>query len=509
MKKSTYLILLLVSLTLSGHAQVTLNAESGNRAIEQGNCWAFGATSYINTTPISGSWSVRSNQLTNPSLTACWLKTPWIKPASGNITMKARLDVANGTTRAIAFSYVPFDPNAASASKEGTMTTFFTYTFTAPLTTAVQSISVPVPEVIAGTGQPFKILVSFVGTGGNSRMYADDLVFPGEYNSDPANGCLPPVTIKDTDKDGVEDASDEYPSDPYRAYNSYYPSLTQTATLAFEDLWPAGGDNDFNDMVVDYRLLTVTNAANQVVEVFARFSLRASGASFHNGFGFQLDGIEPGKVIRVDGNSTGYTSIYSYAANGLESNQKYATCMVFEDFYKLMKWPGSGNGINTQSLSPFVPYYALEVKLTFIQDGKPASGGTVLNSQLTPNLFNFFIVTETWTGETIGDVRITKPDRGKEIHLPNRIPTSLVNTGLFGTADDDSDPASGKYYKTRNNHPWGIEIVQGFDYPEEKAPVYDAYTYFTEWAASAGTKYTDWFAPKAENRKGDKIYRGK
>lgn len=91
---------------------VTLDAESGNRAIDAGNCWAFGAHAYTNS-PISlvinGNWSVRSNQLTNVSPTASWIKTPWMKIGSGNILFKAKTDGAPGTWRSIEVAYVPYD----------------------------------------------------------------------------------------------------------------------------------------------------------------------------------------------------------------------------------------------------------------------------------------------------------------------------------------------------------------------------------------------------------------
>ena len=58
MKKIFYItVLISLVMTTGSMAQVTLNCESGNRAIEQGNCWGFGANSYSNTANlvISGS----------------------------------------------------------------------------------------------------------------------------------------------------------------------------------------------------------------------------------------------------------------------------------------------------------------------------------------------------------------------------------------------------------------------------------------------------------------------
>jgi hypothetical protein len=274
---------------------------------------------------------------------------------NGNITFKAKFDNGTGTSRGVQLYYIPYD-ESNPPYYEGTPVMFYEYAFTLPWpVTTVQNLNAPIPAEIANSQQVYKIRVSMIGTGGNSRMITDDYVFPGTYWSDPSNACLPLAVSQDADGDGVVDNEDAYPNDPNRAYNSYYPSENQTGTLAFEDLWPGQGDYDFNDMVVDYRMKTVTNAANDVVELFGQFTLRAAGASFHNGFGFQLDGIQPDKIQSVSGNFLSDASIYSIAPNGLENGQTYATCIVFDDFYKVMSWPGSGIGINSDKAAPSVP----------------------------------------------------------------------------------------------------------------------------------------------------------
>ena len=495
MKKLFLLSVLITLVSFSkSMAQVTLNCESGNRAIEQGNCWGFGATSYSNTASlvISGAWSTKSNSLTNSAPTACWIKTPWMKIGNGNITFQTRLDGAgNGVTaKGISLWYIPYDGTASYG--EGTPVQFFTYNYPAFNVTTIRDIAAPIPAAIQNSTAVYKIRVSFTGTGGNERAYSDNFIFPGTYWSDPANGCGPLAVIQDADGDGVADADDAYPNDPNRAYNSYFPSASQSGTLAYEDLWPSIGDYDFNDIVVDYRIQTVTNAANNVVEVFGTFLLKASGASFHNGFGFQLDGIAPNKIISCTGNSIGASSIYTFTANGLESGQTYANCIVFDDFFRIMPWPGIGIGVNTDHSAPFVPYQTLTVHLVFINNGIPAPGGTVPITQLTPAVFNYYMV--------------TRQDRGYEVHLPNHVPTSLANTALFGTKDDNTNPATGKYYKTSNNLPWAVNILQGFDYPVEKAPVNEAYLHFIDWVESSGAAYPNWFSNTPGYRNTSKIY---
>lgn len=487
----SFFVIFLAGFGKTSQAQLILDCESGNRAIEQGNCWVFGAVTYVNTGVINGSWSTRSNSLSNPSPTASWIKTPWMLPGTGNITFQTKLTANNGSTRGVRLFYIPYDPSNAP-NYEGTPVEFYDWEWPT-LNTNTYTITAPLPAEIENSTDPFRIRVSFVGTGGNSRAIGDDYVFPGTYWSDPANGCVPLSTgITDTDGDGVADEDDDYPTDPFRAYNNFFPAQNAYGTVAFEDNWPSRGDYDFNDVVVNYNINRVTNAQNQVVEVLGSFIMRASGASFRNGFGFQMDGITPNKIIEASGFHVSPESIISYAANGLEANQNFANCIVFDNFYKAMSHPGSGTGINTDKSAPFVPYVTLNVTLKFQENGVPAAGGVVNLTELPATAFNFYI--------------FIKQDRGREVHLADRMPTSLVNTALFGTGDDDTNPGTGKYFKTPNNLPWGIDIIQGFDYPIEKAPISEAYLHFVEWAESSGTAYPDWYSNNPGYRDASKIY---
>lgn len=460
--------------------QLTLTCESGNRSTEQAACWGFGAVAYSNLEfRINGFWSARTNQLTSPSLNSCWIKTPWIIPGNGDLTMKARLENASGTTRGIAFSYIPYDPNAPTSYKEGTPVTYSTYNFATPLDIWVKNISIPLPAVIANSQNPYKILISFIGTGGNSRMFADDIVIPGTYWSDPSNGCLPLPTIQDVDLDGVADADDAYPNDQYKAYKTFFPVPNHFSTLAFEDLWPAKGDFDFNDVVIDHYSEIVSNAQNQVVEVNYQFKVRAIGASFHNGFGFELTNINPNAIRSVSGTNIKPGSIYNIAANGTENGQTNATIIAIGDVFSVLPY-GGGNvtGVNTTPGAPYVTPQIVNVKLTFMENGVPGTSGAVSLSQLGSNTFNPFIV--------------VNQSRGKEVHLADYKPTSLANPALFGTLDDDSNPAQNRYYRTKNNLPWALSTYESFQYPIERAEVTKAYLKLIDWVISNGTQYTDW-----------------
>jgi len=289
----------------------------------------------------------------------------------------------------------------------------------------------------------------------------------------------------DTDGDGVADVDDDYPTDPTRAFNNYYPA-PGNGTLAFEDLWPGKGDYDFNDLVCDYRFKTVTNASNKVVEIFATFIIKAFGASLHNGFGFQFvnDNVNQAH-LEASGYNISAGSYISLAANGLESGQIRPTVIVWDDAFRLMQWPGNGIGVNTDPAAPYVTPVVLDIYIEF-------TSLTYTIAEVGIDQFNPFLIVDL--------------NRDVEVHLPDNPPTTLADQTLFGTGQDNSNPATARYYKTANNLPWAINIYESFAYPKEKIEIVDAYNHFVEWAESNGSLYPDWYQDKPGYRNVSNIY---
>jgi len=287
----------------------------------------------------------------------------------------------------------------------------------------------------------------------------------------------------DGDGDGVKDSEDDYPNDPARAFNNYFPAAN-FGSLSFEDLWPGQGDYDFNDLVLDYQFTTVTNVSNKVVDVIGTFVIRAIGAGQPNGFGFQLpnnniaaaDLTVSGTVLKSD-----YIQLED---NGLESGQQKPTIIVFDDANEIMP-PGEGFGVNVDPDKEYVDPDTIVISMAFAINKYTAQDVDLIH-------FNpFMIVSKT---------------RGKEIHLPDYPPTSLVDVTYFGSMDDTSDPNTGRYYKTANNLPWAINISESFDYLIEKNEITLGYLKFYDWAASSGTAYPDWYKDKSGYRNSTVIY---
>jgi len=297
--------------------------------------------------------------------------------------------------------------------------------------------------------------------------------------------ALPPIdyTGTDTDGDGVPDNLDDYPDDPDMAFNNFYFNQGNFGSLVFEDLWPDKGDYDFNDAVIDYNFNQITNANNEMIQIDASFILRAHGAFYHNGFGFEIP-IDNQLVEEVTGDLSMNTGIIDLDQRNMENGQTNAVIMVWDDAYQVLPQQFEGVGVNTNPDVGFVVPDTLNIHVKLIQ------AVSLTQSGIPP--YNPFI--------------FVNGNRSVEVHLADKSPTDLFDTNLFGTGADNSIPAEGRYFKTSNNLPWAINIIESFDYPVEKADITTAYLKFKEWAESEGNLYPDWWHDQAGYRNDENIY---
>jgi LruC domain-containing protein len=290
-------------------------------------------------------------------------------------------------------------------------------------------------------------------TGG--AVQACSIYIPVSNCNTEGNGTAPPA---DSDGDGVMDAQDEYPNDPSKAYNNYYPSSSPSsgATVAFEDQWPIKGDYDLNDVVVSYRYKIVTNAQNRVVQVNGDYTLHATGSGYDTGFAVEFPTLR--------------SSVSGVSGGTLEAGQTKAVIKIFEDIRdEMQEW----NTLPGKPISPLKNY-----SVSFNVSNGPALNTFGLGS------YNPFI----WNAG-LGN------GRNHEIHLPGKTPTSLGTTSVFGTGDDNSSVAAARYYVTSTGLPWAIDIpIKPFNYPVEYMNITGGYLKFQGWAESGGTQFADWYS---------------
>lgn len=305
--------------------------------------------------------------------------------------------------------------------------------------------------------------------GGSDQDFNDCIYYVTTSTVDAVDdsGIKPVSQPVDSDKDGVDDALDAYPNDASRAYDNYYPSVGNWGTLSFEDNWPAQGDYDLNDLVVNYRYKLVLNAKNQLVEMNADFVPLASGANYDNGLGIQLP-FAASLVSSITGQklNNGYINTN---ANGTEASQSKAVVFPFDGVKSLLNYPNGNSFVNT------------------VMSNDKAKGDTVnLVIKLTsasitvdPAAFNPFLV--------------SNKRRAYEVHLPGFLPTDLADRSLLGTNADASNLSTGVTYVTTKNYPFALNFAEGFSYPTELSAINDAYLRFFDWSGSGGKTYTDWY----------------
>lgn len=281
---------------------------------------------------------------------------------------------------------------------------------------------------------------------------------------------IPPLdTPIDTDGDGVTDVFDEYPTDPERAFDNYFPARNNYATLVFEDKWPLTFDYDLNDLVVSYQYKFVSNAQNNIVEFYSKFAPIAAGASYRNGFGVQLP-LSPSLISQVTGQKiTG--SYINLSPNGTEQGQNNAVIIPFDNHQSLISQNAIGSYYNTIMSNSKLTGDTAKVYVKFT--------APVSNSTLGLAPFNPFLISDM--------------KRGYEVHLPGNAPTQQAAAYLFGTNNDNSNSALNRYYLTVNNEPWALSFTEPFQYPIETKDIRDAYLHFSEWALSGGNNYADWY----------------
>jgi LruC domain-containing protein len=309
----------------------------------------------------------------------------------------------------------------------------------------------------------------------NTNRYG--ITIMGHYN--------PPIT--DADGDGIADADDDYPNDPLRAFDNYFPAAG-FGSLAYEDLWPGKGDYDFNDLVVDYRFHMVTNGQNKVVDIKATFVSKASGASMENGFGFSLP--EASSILKSNESNLLVTgsdiseNFIMLNSSGHESGQSKPTIIVYDNIFNLLPHPGTGLGVNTTPSAPFVDFDTIQLTMV------PTIPVTISDFSLI-NWNPFLIVNK---------------NRDHEIHLRGYALTDLGSSSYFGQWEDASNPLSGETYKTASNLPWAIDIPSEFVWPVEKVEITQAHLKFSAWAESSGSLYPDWYLNSSGYRNDANLY---
>ena len=229
--------------------------------------------------------------------------------------------------------------------------------------------------------------------------------------------------------------------------------MTYKGILAFEDNWPNKGDYDLNDVIVKYNSVLAFNTSNQVLSTEDTFTALWSGASFKNGFAYQMNTDRSNVVTEFEN--------ISDTSQGLDRELAKATVNVFTNALVATE-------NNTKTAS-----YKIKNTLTTPVDHETFG--------VAP--YNPFIMVH----ENLGNNRC-------EVHLVNYKPTEKADMSLFHTGKDLSSPNNGIYYVAAENYPFAIQLVDAEDFSTTETESVDiTYSDFIKWVKSNGSEYKDWY----------------
>ncbi len=290
--------------------------------------------------------------------------------------------------------------------------------------------------------------------------------------------ALTASTSPDTDGDGIKDTADEFPNDATRAFSRYYPGSSSWGTLAYEDLWPALGDYDLNDVVVRYRSREILNPARAVTALEMDLRLDARGGSLRNGFAVSLPGVAAANVASVVLTKDGVPVNNTVLVAGVTGEQGGAVFEIFDDASALMPADNAsecslGGYRNTGRNCPVRDHvtYKLQVNFSAAMASFPAPP------------YDAFIFNSN--GTTLA--------KGAEVHLPGKQPTSRADVQLMGTGDDRTVRGTTNTYKSAKGLPWALDIPAEWAYPYEFLDIVNAYPNIVSWAQSGGASSKNWY----------------
>ncbi|PJZ68466.1 LruC domain-containing protein [Leptospira perolatii] len=252
------------------------------------------------------------------------------------------------------------------------------------------------------------------------------------------------IELPDTDGDGVPDIADSYPTDPNRVSTIRIPA-TDYYSIAFEDLYPAQGDSDFNDYVIRAVFEEDLNKYGEVVRVRGRFTHVAKGAAYNHVLKIGLPHAEVANYTLQRISTDGST---------VEANLE-GTGPAMDSLEVL---PSSNTTITSSNASK---------KNTTFQIGKSAKLEVILSKPIS----------KIALGSAPYDTFIHVINTGKDIHMANR---------FFDSAGKD-------LYRDSTGFPWALLIPGNFLWPYERINIRTAYSQFQPWYESLGTTDLDWF----------------
>ena len=230
---------------------------------------------------------------------------------------------------------------------------------------------------------------------------------------------------------------------------------------AFEDLWPAKGDYDMNDVMTKSTYTKLVDSKNNIYEESYTFKTYGNYATLTNGLAVRLDGVS----------TTDKLEFYVKAV-GDEDFSALETTYDATDRVVVLT-----NDVNTNK--------GAEYKVKVIHaENSPVEKETIEAEPFIFRAENSSDAVAWW-----------------EVHLTGYKPTSKMNFGYFNTGDDCSQPDKDIFYVRKGNYPFAFflagatdeDLKPMLDPDNESTPINELYSGYSDWVTNNGTTNTDWY----------------
>lgn len=237
---------------------------------------------------------------------------------------------------------------------------------------------------------------------------------------------------------------------------------SSTGIYAFEDLWPAKGDYDMNDAVIE-----VTHEKT--------YSITTGGTDY--------------KIKQEVFSLTTYQNFVTL---------KSGLALTLE----------TKEAVSDIKMKKIAPESNDTVEAVFTVDGKTYLLTEDINAELGTTYIleiNYKRGFTKLTNTAVIKPFIYRPEENNkrwEVHIPFEAPTNRMNTTYFGTEDDKSVPAEGKYFVRYSDFPFAF-YLDGVDISSfqntllnreyERVMINKLYPTFLRWVRSNGAECADWY----------------
>ncbi len=245
----------------------------------------------------------------------------------------------------------------------------------------------------------------------------------------------------DTDGDGIADEIDDFPGDAAYATRVHFPTRGRY-TVAFEDLYPAPGDADFNDYVIQARQEEHLNAAGEVARIVGSYRHVAKAAGYNHFLRITLSLAAADYEVR------------RFRPDGSLHSTSPGRAAPFE------------NVVITERSDRTIPQ-------ANAQPGQAFAAGDLFELEIVPDT----PVSQSELGPAPYDLHLYVANTGRAVHF----------AGKF--FDDDGHDL----YRDDDGFPWALLVPVDWRWMYERRDIFAAYEFFTDWYSSGGELHENWY----------------